>query len=77
MSDRAPFVAISTAIAQVLITVAFLGGYWWVMREFMGGRVKVPDGYAEMFAALLGVITGNVGTIVTFWFLRQRQGQPQ
>lgn len=63
---------IGTATAQLLITGAFLMGYFWVMHEFVTGSLKVQSDYREMFAALLGVITGNLGTIMTFWFLRQR-----
>ena len=78
MNDRAALcILIGTVFAQILITVAFVWGYFWVVHEFMSGRVRVPNGYSEMFAALLGVITGNLGAIISFWFLRQRQsGQP-
>src|SRR5688572_24541866 len=65
-------ILIGTALAQILITIAFRRGYASVMHESMAGRVKMPNGYREMFAALLCVITGNVGTIMSFWFLRQR-----
>ena len=67
MSDRA------ISLAQIGITLIFIVGYFGVLFCFLTGLVKVPADYREMFSALLGVITGSLGTVVAFWFSRSRQ----
>ncbi len=64
--------------AQVVLSVLFIGGYFWLLIEFMRGNVRVPSDYKDAFVALLGVLTAGIGTILSFWFQRQRaQDQPQ
>lgn len=64
--------------AQVVLSAVFIGGYFFLMWQFMKGNVKVPLDYKEMFIALLGVMTGGVGMILSYWFSRQRpQENPQ
>ncbi len=65
--------------AQVILSVLFIAGYFWLLIEFMRGNVRVPVDYKEMFMVLLGVLTAGVGTILSFWFQRQRpqDQQPQ
>jgi uncharacterized protein YneF (UPF0154 family) len=58
--------------AQVVLSAVFIVGYFFLLWQFMQGRVKVPDPYRDMFIALLGVLTAGVGTILGFWFARQR-----
>jgi hypothetical protein len=58
--------------AQVVLSGLFIAGYFFLLWEFMRGHVKVPVDYKEMFIALLGVLTAGVGTILAFWFSRQR-----
>lgn len=60
------------ATAQVLLSCLFLGGYFWLLYSFMSGNVRVPLDYKEAFIALLGVLTAGVGTIMAYWFQRQR-----
>lgn len=62
--------------AQVVLSLAFIVGYFYLLREFMIGRVKVPADYKEMFMTLIGVLTAGVGMILSFWFQRQRESQP-
>lgn len=61
-----------TMTAQVVLSALFIAGYFFLLWEFMRGNVKVPVDYKEMFIALLGVLTAGVGTILAFWFSRQR-----
>jgi Zn-dependent protease with chaperone function len=61
-----------TMTAQVVLSGLFITGYFFLLWQFMRGNVKVPADYKEMFIALLGVMTAGVGTILAFWFSRQR-----
>ena len=58
--------------AQVLLSVLFLLAYFAVLGAFMLGWVKTPAEWRDALIALLGVITGSVGTIMAFWFSRAR-----
>lgn len=61
-----------TMTAQVILSACFVGGYFYILREFLLGNAKVPGDYKEMFSALLGVLTAGVGLILSFWFQRVR-----
>lgn len=61
-----------TAYFQAVLSITFIVEYFLVLRLFLDGHVKVPGEYHDMMIALLGVLTGSVMTIVTFWFNRQR-----
>lgn len=63
---------VGTAYFQFLLSITFCVGYFWVLREFMSGQVKVPTEFKDVFIALLGIITANLGNILQFWFARQR-----
>lgn len=62
----------TAAAAQISISVIFLVGYFAVIFTFLLGYVRADLGWKEAIIALLGVITGSVGTIIAFWFSRQR-----
>ena len=62
--------------AQVVLSTVFILGYFFLIYEFMRGRVKVPPDYKDMFMTLLGVLTAGVGVILSFWFQRQREQTP-
>jgi hypothetical protein len=64
--------------AQIAISVLFLVGYFGVLAAFLLGWIKTPATWRDALIALLGVITGSVGTIMSFWFSRGRPvGAPQ
>lgn len=65
-----------TAWAQILLSFAFIGGYFAVLTIFLLGYARVQTEYKEALIALLGVITGGVGTVLAFWFSRQRHANP-
>ena len=65
-----------TMTAQVVLSALFIAGYFFLLWQFMEGNVKVPLDYKEMFIALLGVLTAGVGTILAYWFSRQRPQEP-
>ena len=58
--------------AQILLSVLFLAGYFFVLWMFLTGAIKTPEAWRDALIALLGVITGSVGTVMTFWFSRSR-----
>lgn len=70
MSDRA------ISIAQVIISVLFLSGYFCLLGMFVLGVAKVDPEYKDIVNSLLSVLTAGVGGILYFWFQRSRQGQP-
>lgn len=59
--------------AQVVLSVLFIGGYFYMLYLFMMGHVLVPDSFKDMFLTLIGVLTAGVGTVLSFWFQRQRE----
>lgn len=61
------------SFAQIGLSVVFLLGYFAVLILFITGQVKTPPDWKEALIALLGVITGGVGTILAFWFARSRE----
>lgn len=71
MSDK----VIVTA-AQLFLSVAFISGYFLVLTMFMLGHAAIPVDYKEAFIGILGVCTGSVVSIVSFWFARTRTDQP-
>lgn len=61
-----------TGYAQILLSVVFIVGYFWVMSAFIDGNVKVPIDWKDAVMTLLGVLTANVGQCMSYWFSRQR-----
>ena len=58
--------------AQVVLSGVFIIGYFVILHKFVAGAVNPPPEYKDMVIALLGVLTAGVGTILAFWFSRQR-----
>lgn len=63
--------------AQIGLSVLFLAGYFGVLILFVTGNIRTPPEWKEALIALLGVITGGIGTILSYWFARTRQADPQ
>lgn len=61
------------SIAQIALSAVFLIGYFAVLILFVLGYIKTPAEWKEALIALLGVITGGIGTILSFWFARSRE----
>lgn len=66
----------ATAYFQAILSITFIIGYFYVLRMFLIGQVKVPGEYHDMVIALIGVLTGSLATILQFWFARQRVSEP-
>jgi Zn-dependent protease with chaperone function len=62
--------------AQIGLSTAFLLGYFVVLVLFVTGHIRTPPEWKEALIALLGVITGGIGTILSFWFSRSREREP-
>lgn len=60
------------ATAQLILSGVFLGGYFAVLVMFLLGYIHTPVEWKDALIALLGVITGGVGVILSFWFSRSR-----
>jgi hypothetical protein len=70
MSDKA------VAYAQIILSSIFMVGYFAIVAIFLLGYVKTPPDWKDAFTALLGVLTAGVGTILGYWFSRQRVSAP-
>lgn len=62
----------ATAYFQAALSAIFILGYFFVLFQFLYGRVKVPGEFHDMMQTLLGILTGALGTVIQFWFSRQR-----
>ncbi len=61
--------AIDTSIApQVLLSVIYTGGYFWLMFQLISGGVTIPPAIMPMVMTLLGVLTAGQAQIMNFWF---------
>lgn len=63
--------------AQVVLSVTFIGGYFFTLNRFLDGSVQIPIDYKEVVITLLGALTTGVGLILAYWFQRQREQTPQ
>lgn len=61
-----------TAYAQVLLTIIFLVGYFWVLTDFVHGRIQTPPEWKDTLQALISLLTAGVLLILQYWFSRQR-----
>lgn len=62
--------------AQVVLSAVFIIGYFLILWRFLDGDIRVPVEYKDMVMTLLGVLTAGVGTLLAFWFQRQREQTP-
>lgn len=71
LSDRV------TSYAQIVLSVVFIVGYFLVLKDFIHGNIKVSPEWKETLQVLLGVLTANIGVIISYWFSRQRASEPR
>ncbi|HSX78532.1 MAG TPA: hypothetical protein VLQ80_08190 [Candidatus Saccharimonadia bacterium] len=64
-----------TAYFQATLSIVFILGYFFVLTLFLFGIVKVPGEYHDMMITLLGILSGSVGSLMNFWFSRQRTSE--
>jgi len=65
----------ATAYAQIVLSIMFSAGYFMLLWEFSHGRIQVTDQLEDAFKMLLVFLTAQLGTIVGFWFQRQRTSE--
>lgn len=58
---------------QAFLTIIFVVGYFWTLRDFIHGRISVPTEWRETLQGLMNLLTGGLLTMIAFWFARQRQ----
>lgn len=61
------------ATAQVVLSALYIGGYFVMLGLVLMGYIRTPEQWKDVLVALLGVLTAGVGTILAFWFSRQRE----
>lgn len=62
----------ATAYAQIILSILFLVGYFWVLTDFIHGKIQVAPEWKDQLGILLGVLTGSIPNILAYWFQRQR-----
>jgi uncharacterized membrane protein len=60
------------ATAQLLLSVIFLGMYFYTLHEFIHGHIQVSPEWKDVIQTLLAVLTASVLQIMQFWFSRSR-----
>jgi hypothetical protein len=62
-----------TIIAQLLLSVMFVVGYFFVFWLYATGRIMVPDELRDAFSSISGGVTQTLGIVMFFWFQRNRE----
>jgi hypothetical protein len=65
------------AAAQIVLSLLFVGGYFFVLTQFLHGNIKVPLDWKDTLQTLLALLTAGVLLILNFWFLRSRPQDPE
>jgi hypothetical protein len=58
----------ATLVVRGIVALVFLGGFGWVLYEFMHRDTELPKSVETALNVLLGAFTGSVTTIVAFYF---------
>lgn len=53
---------------QIVLSVIYTVGYFWLLYELFSGDVKIAEGMATIVNTLLGVMTAAQVQIMNFWF---------
>jgi len=61
-----------TVAAQLVLSCVFLVAYFFILVMYVLGYAQVATVWRDQVGVLLGVLTAGVGSIVGFWFNRQR-----
>lgn len=59
-------------VAQILLSISYIVGYFWVLHLFIAGHVKTPIEWKDQVSVLMGVLTTGVPMVLQFWFARAR-----
>lgn len=66
----------TTAVAQVILSIVFITGYFVCLRDFIHGNIRVPVEWKDTLQSLISLLTAGVLLILHFWFQRQRDSGP-
>ena len=69
LSDKA------TAYAQVILSIVFIVGYFWVLSDFIHGRISIAIEWKDTIGSLLSILTAMVLQIGNYWFSRHRTSE--
>ena len=53
---------------QIILSFAFISGYFTLTHVIFSGNVDIPEGLDQTANILLGVLTGAIPMILQFWF---------
>jgi hypothetical protein len=53
---------------RAILSLAFIGGYGFIVAEFMGREAEVTEPVERILIFLFGALTTGVVTIINFWF---------
>lgn len=65
-----------TAWAQIVLSILYNVGYFYILYMFVAGKVHLQPEYKDTFGPVLGVLTTGEILILNFWFTRQRESHP-
>lgn len=65
----------ATAYAQIILSVVFIVGYFWVLSDFIHGRISIEDKWKDTIGNLLSILTAAVLLILNYWFSRHRNSE--
>lgn len=57
-----------TLLAQLVLSVAMLVGFFWLLIAMFGEIRSGNDSLKEVFIGIVGTLTGCVVTIFAWWF---------
>lgn len=60
--------------AQILLSIVYTVGYFWVLNKFLNGEVKTPLEWKDLLTGIISVLTAGQLMILQFWFSRSRGG---
>lgn len=72
MSSYRVLTSKATAYAQIILSIVFNVGYFWILSDFIHGRVLVDKEWKDTIGNLLGILTAGVLLILNYWFSRHR-----
>jgi hypothetical protein len=58
--------------AQVILSVVYLAGFFWLIYLFADGQIRTPAEWRDQMGIMMGALTTGVTLIVNFWFSRSR-----
>jgi hypothetical protein len=55
-------------LPQIILSSIFIAGYFAIVYMLFSGKVVIDESIRDMSNILLGVITANIPSIMSFWF---------